>query len=165
MNPNWSHLSFFCVAKRKSKSLDEESVVKSSGNAWMNEELIIIWAKRVFCAFFFNKQLLAWNSYECHMTDSVRRDFAKMNADSVIIPGGCTNCIQVSDVCWNKLFKARITEFYDQWLSEGVHQSTEGGNMKPLSRKKSWVCISHLVLTVQRKHYKIVSVLWFGPCK
>ena len=36
----------FCVTKRESKLLDEEfesrCVVKSSGNAWMNKELITI---------------------------------------------------------------------------------------------------------------------------
>ena len=58
-----------------------------------------------------------------------------MNVDSATIPGGCTKYIQAPDVCWNKPFKARMTELYDQWLSEGVHQFTECGNMKPPSRK------------------------------
>ena len=64
----------FCVAKRESKSREEfESccVVKSSGNAWMNKELITIWVKRVLGAFSFNRQLLAWDSYKCYMTDRV----------------------------------------------------------------------------------------------
>ena len=60
----------------------------------------------------------------------------EMNVDSVIIPDGCTKYIQTSDVCWNKPFKARMTKLYDEWLSEGVHQFTEGGNMKPPSQKK-----------------------------
>ena len=58
------------------------------------------------------------------MTDSVSKDLKKMNVDSVVIPGGCTKYIQAPDVCWNKPFKARMTELYDQWLSEGVHQFT-----------------------------------------
>ena len=64
-----------------------------------------------------------------------------MNVDSLIIPGGCTKYIQAPDVCWNKLFKTMMTELYDQWLSEGVHQFTEGGNMKPPFRKRiiEWV--------------------------
>ena len=53
----------FHAAKRESKSLDEEfethSVVKSSGNAYMNEELITIWAKQVLGAFLFSMRLLA----------------------------------------------------------------------------------------------------------
>ena len=64
-----------------------------------------------------------------------------MNVESVIVPGGCTKYIQASDVCLNKPFKARVTELYDQWLSECVHQFTEGENMKPLFKKiiTAWV--------------------------
>ena len=44
----------FCVAKRESKPLDGEfkscCLVKSSGNAWMNEEPTTIWVKRVLIA-------------------------------------------------------------------------------------------------------------------
>ena len=69
------------------------------------------------------------------MTDSVRKDLKEMNVDSLIIPGGCTKYIQVPGVCWNKPFKARMIVLYDQWLSEGIHQFTEGRNMKLLSRK------------------------------
>ena len=69
------------TAKKESKSLDEEfescCVVKSSGNAYMNEELITIWVKQVLGAFSFKRQLLAWDSYECHMTDIVRKDLKR----------------------------------------------------------------------------------------
>ena len=54
----------------------------------------------------------------------------------MIIPGGCTKYIQAPDVCWNKPFKVRMTELYDQWVSEGVHQFAESENMKPPSRKR-----------------------------
>ena len=42
-------------------------------------------------------------------------------------------------MCWNKPFKAKITELYDQWLS--FHQFTESGNMKSPSKKRiiEWV--------------------------
>ena len=67
--------------------------------------------------------------------------FEEVNVDSVIIPGGCIKYIQAFDVCWNKPIKARMTRLYDQWLSEVVHQFTEGWNMKPPSRKRiiEWV--------------------------
>ena len=44
-------------------------------------------------------------------------------------------------MCGNKPFKASLTELCDQWLSEGVHQFTEGGNMKLPYRKRiiEWV--------------------------
>ena len=59
----------------------------------------------------------------------------------MIISGGCTKNFQAPDVCWNTPFKARMTELYNQWLSEGVHQSTEGRNMKPPCRKRiiEWI--------------------------
>ena len=63
------------------------------------------------------------------MTDS--DGFEGDECSSVIIPGGYTKYIKVPDVCCNKPFKATMTQLYDQWLSEGVHQFTEDGNMKP----------------------------------
>ena len=64
-----------------------------------------------------------------------------MNVDSVIISGGCKKYIQAPDVCWNKPFKARMTELYNQWLSESVYQFTEGRNIQPPSRKRiiEWI--------------------------
>ena len=99
----------------------------------MNEELITICVKQVLGAFSFSRRFLAWDSYECHMTDSVKKDLKEMNVDITV--GECTQYIQASDMCWNKPFKARMTELYDQWLREGVHQFTEGGNTKSPSRK------------------------------
>ena len=71
----------------------------------------------------------------------MRKDWREINLDSVIIPDGCTNYIQALDVCWNKPFKARMIELYDQQLSGGVHQFTEGENMKLSSSKDiiEWV--------------------------
>ena len=107
----------------------------------MNKDIITIWVKQILGAFSFNRRLLGWDSYKCRMTDSVRKDLKEKNADSLIIPGGCTKYIQAPEMCSNKLLKARMTELYDQWLREGVHQFTEGGNMKPSSRKRiiEWV--------------------------
>ena len=68
-------------------------VVKSSDNAWM-KELNTIWVKRVFGAFSFNMRLLAWDSYQYQMTDSVKKKLKEMNVDSVIIPGGAKNTLK-----------------------------------------------------------------------
>ena len=44
-------------------------------------------------------------------------------------------------MCWNRPFKARVTELYDQWLSDGIHHYTEAGNMKAPSWKRivEWI--------------------------
>ena len=78
----------FHAVKRESKSLDKEfescCVVKSPGNTWINEELITIWVKRVLGAFSFNRRLLARDSYECHMTNSLRKDLKEVSANGCI---------------------------------------------------------------------------------
>ena len=64
----------FAGAKRESKSLHEEfkrrCSVASSANGWMNEELTLRWSDEVLGNFSFRKHLLAWDSYEAHMTKS-----------------------------------------------------------------------------------------------
>ena len=62
--------------------------------------------------------------------------------ESVIVPGGSTKYIQAPDVVWNKPFKGKIQELYDDWLANGKHESTDAGNMKSVPRRRlivEWV--------------------------
>ena len=129
----------FAGAKRESKALHEEykrqCSVASSTNGWMNEELTLRWINEIAGTFAFNKRLLAWDSYEAHMTEDVKLRLKEINTESVIVPGGCTKHIQAPDVVWNKPFKQKVAELYDEWLSNGVDEFTESGNMKPVPRR------------------------------
>ncbi len=49
------------------------------------------------------------------------------------MPGGCTKFVQAPDVCWNKPFKAKITEYYEDWLLSGEKSYTPAGNMHAVS--------------------------------
>jgi len=135
----------FGGAKRECKELNTEfknkCVVVSSKNAWMNEELTLHYVQTVLGKFSFNRRLLAWDSFECHMMDSVKQELSKGRIENVIIPGGCTKYIQAPDVSWNKPFKSRMIDLYNEWMVEGVQQFTKGGNQKPPSRRKlvQWV--------------------------
>ena len=51
-------------------------------------------------------------------------------------PGGCTKYIQAQDVSWNKPFKVHVTEQYDDWFGNGIHEYTAGRNMKPAPRRR-----------------------------
>ena len=66
----------FRGAKREVKKLNEDfkhkCVIATSSNAWMNEELTLNWAKNVLGAFSFQRRLLAWDSYECHIVTSCK---------------------------------------------------------------------------------------------
>ena len=95
--------------------------------------------------FSFRKRLLAWDSHETHLTGKVKKAFTKPKIETVIVPGGCTKYIQAPDDVWNKPFKGRIEEFYDDWLANRKHEYTDAGSMKPVPRRlvvewviKSW---------------------------
>ena len=85
--------------------------------------------------FSFYKRLIAWDSYEAHMTDKIRRKLVNAKVESVIVRGGCTRHIQAPDLVWKKPFKARIEELCNDWLANAKHQFTPAGNMKPLPRR------------------------------
>ena len=108
-------------------------VVTSSSNGWMNEELVLPYLRKILRMFTFQKRLLAWDTFEAHMTEAVKKLLKEMKMDDALIPGGCAKYIQGPDVSWNKPFKGYTMEFYDEWLATGVHQYMEAGNMKPTS--------------------------------
>ena len=137
----------FRAAKRETKKLNEDfrhkCDVTTSSNAWMNGDLTLNWVKSVLGEFSFNRRSLAWDSYECHMMQSVEEALHQINVDQVIVPGGCTKYVQAPDVSWNKPFKALVSEQYDEWMASGVQEFTKAGNMWPPPRKT----IVELVLT------------------
>ena len=103
----------------------------------MNKELTLTYVNSIIDRFSFNRRLLSWDSFECHITNSVREVLKDFNVDNVIVPPH----IQATDVSWDKPFKAHVSDEYDQWLSSGIHEYTKSGNLKaPLRRKKvEWV--------------------------
>ena len=130
----------FKGAKREVAALNEEfkrrAVVSTSVNGWMDTELTHTWINSVLGAFSFNRRLLAWDSFECHIEDSVTDSLKSKKIDRVIVPGGCTKYIQAPDVSWNKPFKSLCTEKYDEWLGTvGIHEETAAGNLKAPPRK------------------------------
>ena len=130
----------FKGAKREVAALNQEfkhrAVVATSANAWMNIELTKVWIDSVLGSFSFDRRLLAWDSFECHIEESIGQALQSKKIDRVIVPGGCTKYIQAPDLCWNKPFKAACTETYDEWLgSVGIHEETAAGNLKAPPRK------------------------------
>ena len=64
--------------------------------------------------FAFSKRLLAWDSYKARMTEDVKICLKEINNESVIVFEGCTKNIQAPDLVWNKPFKQRVTDLYDE---------------------------------------------------
>ena len=123
------------VAKLK-QEFQHRAIVATSANGWMDAELTKVWVDSVVGAFAFNRRLLAWDSYECHIGDSITESLKSKKIDPVIVPGGCTKYMQAPDVSWNKPFKASCTEKYDEWLGTiGIHEETAAGNLKSPPRR------------------------------
>ena len=135
----------FPGAKRETKLLNEEfkakCVVASSSNGWMKEELTLDWVRSVLGKFSFTRRILAWDSFKCHVIDTVKQELRTSKIDPLIVPGGCTKYIQAPDVVWNKPFKANVTEKYDEWMAGEAHSFTAVGNMRAPARREivKWI--------------------------
>ena len=80
--------------------------------------------------FSFTRRMLAWDSFKCHITDSIKQKLVHVKIDPIIVPSGCTKYIQDPDLAWNKPFKAKVTEKDDAWMADGAHSFTASGNMR-----------------------------------
>jgi hypothetical protein len=111
------------------------AVVRSSSNGWMNDQLTADWLKQVFHPFAFGRRMLVWDSYKCHISESTKTALRTYNSTVAVVPGGCTKYIQPADVSWNKAFKAKMTEYYGQWMAgDQDKELTRGGNLKAPSK-------------------------------
>ena len=98
----------FKSAKREVAAMDKEFKgchIASSPNAWMNTALTHSWINKVLGTFSLTRPCLVWDSFECHIEDSVKSSLNAKKIDASIVPGGCTKYIQAPDMSWNKPFK------------------------------------------------------------
>ena len=136
----------FKGAKREVEQLQKEyknkCFIATTTNGWMDTDLTLSWVNTVLGQFSFRRRLLAWDTYECHLMPVVQKSLKTKKIDAVFVPGDCTKYIQAPDVSWNKPFKAYCTEKDDEWLEAvGIHQETDGGNLKPPPRRTivNWI--------------------------
>ena len=89
---------------------------------------MVDWVENVLKTFTFGKRrLFAWHSFRAHLVQSVKELFNKGK----------------TDLLWNKPKKDQLREMYGQWMNEGPHTHTKGGNMRgpPLKQivRKAWL--------------------------
>jgi len=141
----------FCGGSRKLKQLNDSGqlsgvIATTSVNGWMNDDLTADYLRRIIGKLAFRKRMLVWDAYRCHLSDSTKKELKTgYNMITAVIPGGCTKFLQAPDVCWNKPFKGKLHELYDEWMAgdEGK-EFTKGGNLKAPSfeRMLSWVKVA-----------------------
>ena len=66
--------------------------------------------------------MLVYNSFEAHVTDTVKVSFKRKNTDLAVIPGGLTFLLQLLNLSLNKLFKDGVRK---QWMADGIHKLKE----------------------------------------
>lgn len=131
----------------------------SGKKSWANEQSILFWLRKLWGRNNARRRFLVWDAFRGHLTDAVK-EFVRQqcNTDMCVIPGGCTSRLQPADVSWNKPFKARMGELYDEWLFSGLVQKTPKGNRKapPKPLLLQWIKTSWNSVTPEtiRKSFK-----------
>ena len=79
--------------------------------------------------------MLVYNSFEAHVTDTVKASFKCENTELAVIPGGLTSLLQPLDVSLNKPFKDGVQKQLMQWMADGIHEFTATGRQKKASEE------------------------------
>ena len=81
---------------------------------WMDEQGVREWIRQSLLRG--EHSLLVWDSFQAHLTNSVKGDLNHRNMDVAIIPGGLTPVLQPLDKCLNKPFKDNVRRKYLAWM-------------------------------------------------
>lgn len=82
--------------------VDKSRSVASSKNGWFNDDLTKDWQQKAEGKFHFGPRLLAWDSYQCHISEATKAELKRgYNLIMAVIPGGCTKYLQAPDVVWS----------------------------------------------------------------
>ena len=106
-------------------------VVSAQEKGWMDSEQMKVWIEKVWHAQIGGlgrrKNLLVYDSFEAHMTDTVKASFKCENTELAVIPGSLTSLLQPLDVSLNKPFKDGVRKQWMQWMADGIHEFTATG--------------------------------------
>lgn len=72
---------------------NDKCIVKSNVDGLMNKQLTEEWMILLLAVFAFGRWVPSWDSFCCHISDSVRDKLKAFYVDAVVVPGGCTKYI------------------------------------------------------------------------
>jgi len=119
--------------KKKEIPASVQIIMCGSGKtSWANEDSIMSWLGKLYEVNNRRRRLLVWDAFRAHITPKVKDAVkTKHNADMTVIPGRCTSKLQPADVSWNRPFKAKLAELFDEWIFSGPIDRTRLGNRRP----------------------------------
>ena len=71
--------------------------------------------------------MLVYDSFEAHVTDTVKASFKRKHTDLAVTPGGLTSLLQPLDGSLNKPFKDGVRK---EWMADGIHEFTAPGGQR-----------------------------------
>uniref|UniRef100_A0A6G3MEC9 Pogo transposable element with KRAB domain (Trinotate prediction) n=1 Tax=Henneguya salminicola TaxID=69463 RepID=A0A6G3MEC9_HENSL len=99
----------------------------------MDQMLTLDWIKTVGLGrpgAFLKKSLLVLDAFRLYRMDTIKSVLTQNRSDLTTILGGMTNLWQPFDVAASKPFKDAIQEKLNNWMRDGAHSHTSGGNMR-----------------------------------
>ena len=101
--------------------------VTANKTAWMTEELMFDWLKKVFFMQSIplrTRRVLVVDSFSVHIKPSIRKFMEERKVKYITIPGGLTHLLQPLDVSINKPIKDRVRIFYEEWFNKNMTDLT-----------------------------------------
>ncbi|CAG9330888.1 unnamed protein product [Blepharisma stoltei] len=109
-------------------------VVKANRTGYITDDMISDYLRTVLTK---ERQLIIMDQATSHKTDRIVQALSDLQAQSIIIPGGCTKHVQPLDVIVIANFKRKTTQFRVEYETEEVERrSQRSGNIKALDRQQ-----------------------------
>lgn len=97
-----------------------DCVYSVQDKAWIDEELMLEWIRRVWAPWVQSKNLqqsyLIMDSFKAHLVGSVADALGDVGTTAEFIVGGYTSSLQVLDIGINKPFKGYMQQNFDEFM-------------------------------------------------
>ena len=126
--------------------------------AWMNENMLLDWVKRVWKPFTESKgglMLLIVDQFSVHMMSTVKKAIEDCGTLLEYVPKGYTSCLQVCDIGLNKPFKDYMRMAVNEWMVRNNAEAKPDRANVSHWIDHAWKRISHRTIINTWAHIKI----------
>jgi hypothetical protein len=122
-----------CRRRVEEKLYDKGVVVAFNKTAWADGVNLQDWVKKQYApaSLYFGQEkeprFLCLDAFAPQMTQSLRKEFKKLNCTTSYIPSGCTGFVQVLDVSLNKPLKALVAQAASDHADKHYEKYKAGG--------------------------------------
>ena len=109
------------IATRELPTLPDSLHYACQSKAWFDEQTMLVWIRDVLALYVATARreivpILLLDSFKVHMKATVVSAIQTLGVEVIFIPPGCTSIIQPVDVRYNKSFKSKMKEQYNDWV-------------------------------------------------